>query len=133
MSVIFAILFLAAVPAPLPKAKSPPVPKVERFVLPMGETNWGYFDGYGKDFTIEGHPSWDAIVQVRKRKDGSTWLWVLWTLKSNGDACPGVYWVVDGELHGVWGYGSSVQVDADGQMTGSFYDDRIYKLLPEKK
>ena len=126
-------LGMTSAPVP-PQPETKPLPPPAPFVFEKGETNWGLWDGRGKDFILEGHPVWSAVVQFRQRKDGSTWVWVLWTRTATGQPCPGVYLVEGRELHGIWGEGDSVKVDGDGQMTGSFREDVISWLpLPKPK
>lgn len=90
-------------------------------------TNWGTMDLGGQSFELTGHAQWDAWATVRE--DGR--IDVTWTLKSNGEICPGLYTVEpDGTLHGIWGQASEVQL-VDGELVGRVRQDRIYLLPPE--
>lgn len=90
-------------------------------VLP-NSTNWGKLTQVGKDFRIEGHPNWDAVGRIRD--DGK--VFVLWSLRSTGDPCPGVYEIKCGELIGLWGFGTEVEIKNDGSIGGEVRADRIY-------
>lgn len=103
------------------KKEPKPAPVVD---LSMA-SNWGKVshDAGSGAITITGHPLWDAVGEVRK--DGSVFL--LWTLKSTGQPCPGVYKVhSDKSLTGAWGFGGSVIVEPDGSLSGETHDDQIY-------
>lgn len=109
---------------PTPKGE----PKKEEVVLPVGETNWGVLTAVGVNFKLEDHPTWTAIGQIRQRKNGTTYIFILWTLTATGEACPGVYEFRFGELHGAWGHGDQVQVDADGGITGNTLADVVRRV-----
>lgn len=116
-------------PAPAKKEASKVSPRqqsLDRLKLLNGrETNWGTMDLGNPSFELTGHPTWDAFATVRE--DGR--INVTWTLKSNGEVCPGLYAVEpDGSLNGIWGPSSEVQI-VDGELVGTVRQDRIH-LLP---
>lgn len=90
----------------------------------VGETNWGKLERNGKNFTITGHDTWEAVGEIRTRKDGSRFLFILWTLLSNGRAAPGIYEIGKDGLTGTWGYAEDVTLE-DGKLSGSSSSDRI--------
>ncbi len=107
------------------KAKTP----AER--LPCGPTNWGTMQAVGGDFTLTMHPQWEAIADMRTRKDGSVYWLCIWTLSSNGQTAPGIYeFDEEGILTGTWGYSGSCEITDDGRLTGSTMGDRIYRVEP---
>ena len=119
---------------PVPPAAKKEAPKVsprqtslDRLKILNGKlTNWGTMDLGNPSFELTGHIQWDAFATVRE--DGR--IDVTWTLKSNGEVCPGLYTVEsDGTLHGIWGPAGDVQL-VDGELVGSVRQDRIYLLLP---
>ncbi len=76
-------------------------------------TNWGELNRVGPNFSLRGHPTWDGEGQIRK--DGR--VFILWTLKSDGRAAPGVYEIQeDGSLKGAWQYGELVEVNDNGDL-----------------
>lgn len=111
---------------------APPAAKAEQEkaapALPTGETNWGILSAVGGNFTLTEHPQWDAIGQIRRRKDGSTWVFILWTLKTTGEACPGVYRIEGNQLVGQWGHAEQVQVNDDGEITGNPLPDVVRRV-----
>ncbi len=134
LALLLASLYLAAHAAspdkPLPKKKLPPQKKALYIKLPT-RTNWGKLSQSpdGKQIIIRDHPVWEAIGYFRD--DGKT-VFLLWTLKSNGHDCPGVYDVdrEKKELHGLWGYGGQVDVGEDGRLTGQTHGDVVHEVGP---
>ena len=118
--------------APAPKAptKTPRQTTIDRLKLLAadgGATNWGLLDLGNPSFELTGHPTWDAIATVRD--DGK--IAVTWTLKSDGEICPGLYSVEpDGSMTGCWGRGHEVRFEDNGELTGNVRADRVYRLPP---
>ena len=58
-------------------------------------------------------------------------MFLLWTLKSNGRPCPGVYRInADKTLTGTWGYGGEVTVEPDGSLSGDTHAEEIHPPRP---
>ena len=91
-----------------------------------GQTNWGYLDQTGRNFSITGHDKWQAIGSIRK--DGKVQL--IWTQLSNKEPCPGVYSIreKDNALVGVWGYSNRVNVEPDGSLSGEVQSDITFHV-----
>ena len=103
-----------------PKPKIHTLPKLDGLA-----TNWGDYQQAGeKQFTLDNHPVWYGVGTLRD--DGTVFL--LWTLRSTEEACPGVYHVEGNTLSGVWGYGHNTKVEPNGELTGNIYKDRVYPL-----
>ena len=136
ISIITILLAAMATNAtPVPKDKSPTDPKEKPppVMLPTGETNWGFLTQQDQFFSLEGHPRWSASGEIRKRRDGSIYVQILWVMKTDGELCPGIYRIEADGLHGIWGYEDLVTIDDDGNLTGDFYEDRTYRLKDDKE
>lgn len=133
---ILAALLIASVadtkPAPdKPPPKVPPKKTDSPPPLPVlpANTNWGKLTQSGRDFQLKGHPVWEGVGRIRE--DGR--VFILWTLLSSGDPCPGVYDWQDGELRGHWGFADNVQITPQGEIVGSIQQDRTHAVeLPKE-
>jgi hypothetical protein len=114
------VAFVIAKPADSPQKDNPKaVP-----VLPGPETNWGTLEQSGRDFRIYGHPQWEAVGKIRD--DGRVTL--IWTYRADGEACPGVYAIENGNLKGLWGHAGRVAIDEKGDLVGEVMSDVTYKV-----
>ena len=128
---VLAFVFLSAIADTKPVTKPKEQPKkAERPQLPMLpiNTNWGKLTQSGREFRLTGHPIWEGVGRIRE--DGR--VFILWTLLSTGDPCPGVYDWQEGELRGYWGFSGDVQINARGEIEGAVVRDVTHAVDPPK-
>lgn len=131
---LLALLAIDATAKPAPKTAPKTEAKEIAFppMLQQGPTNWGELTQRGESFYLEGHPQWEAVCTLKRRKDGAVYAFVLLTQRSTGQPCPGIYQIAeDGSLVGRWGYGDACSVDDDGNLTGTTQAEVIRPVAPE--
>ena len=132
MVVGLVVAAVAGKPTTGKKSDCPPKEPAAARLKIVGQTNWGVLTQSGNRLAFNGHGQWDGVGEVRR--DGS--VAVVWTLKSTGEPCPGVYAPPrekDGALVGKWGYASrGAHIDADGVLQaragGYLHDDTTHAL-----
>jgi hypothetical protein len=106
-----------------PKAKEVNRPRIMGYV-----TNYGDCLSSGPNqFTIEGQ-FWSAVGTIRN--DGS--VTILWTSLASGNLYIGVYHVgIEGNLQGIYGNVNNAKLEENGELTGTFFSERVYRIEPE--